>query len=254
VLPEAWKNITVVIPGRAAAGEQEVKRSEAAVKAGQQPVVFVDPTTGDKYIRVAVKDDLDRICSYPWANDGFKCAVVDTVTAGSEAIMREVSGYGLSQDYGQKRHHVPVGAGQSALPNQPDYALVQNTINADISLLGQQPLHTFFAFHTDVHDKLRHLGPATIGQADIPRLPGKFDAVFIPQVRLMMNGRQEFVVRTKSFTMDAAAGGYKMIAGVKTTLKDVFKGPEIKVGDEDGGFIGLKTFWPEVLKLVQVNQ
>lgn len=166
--------------------------------------------------RVPVKYDPLKeavaIATYPWADEGFKTLIWDTMTVTARDLLKA---YALMQNYtGETKggDSKAISFGQSNTPEfhihptMGDYGAAQSTTDHILQLLFEQPLNLIVLFHeewvspkqTDTGETVG--GPATVGSARVKHLPGLFDHCIRQEaMRKQLPGRErqeKFVIHT----------------------------------------------------------
>lgn len=269
VLPHYRERISVLKPGRADVTEREVEAwkklsSDERMKARTDRTVHLDPDSGIYFKRIPIRHDLERIATYPWANEGFGTLVWDTMSQTAVDLLAEVARHGIeagnpdkgSGQYGEHRFVLDSIDGHNYVgSNRNDIFMTMNIIDQALKWLADQPIHVLINFHTDVDPAKHIIGPATIGKAQIGRITKLFDYAVSPESRDAAHG-QEYWVRIKTFIQKQ--GQMKMNLGVAEGLVDVFKDKEVLVGRSEGpeghNDPARYDFWPNMLKLVGANE
>ena len=241
--------ISVILPGFRAATPEEVTRGETLTKAGKPSNILAGVEGGPPMVKLPLKDSLQDFCTFDYAKAGFRTVVWDTVSEFAQDLLNEVGASGGGVEFGPKRH--PTAATNFGDANMPDYRVTQGLIRQGIKWLSAQNVHKFMCFHLDTSDKTRQIGPATIGQADIHKIPGLFDLVLCPQVEGEGTDTAKYIVRVKTFS---PMPGYKTVAGAKFNLaSQVLKEDKYVVGTKENSDLAKVNLWPRVLQLIADN-
>lgn len=153
-----------------------------------------------------------QIATYPWADEGFKTLIWDTMTVTSRDLLRA---YALMQNFSGETKSGDSKAISFGDPNSPefhvhptmgDYGAAQSSTDHILQLLFEQPLNLIVLFHeewvepkkTDTGETVG--GPATIGNARVKHLPGLFDHCIRQEaVRKQLPGKprqEQFIMHT----------------------------------------------------------
>jgi hypothetical protein len=167
------------------------------------------PTTVDE-LQFDPLEEAVTIAKYPWAKEGFKTLLWDTMTATAEDLLRAIAagrGVEVSKSHGQA---MTVGTpGTDTYVPQPapaDFGSAQTSIDHILKILFQfqSDVNLIIAFHAadnlgdDEHKGDPLGGPATVGKAQIRKIAKLFDNLFriaVDKTRVPQTMPPQYVIR-----------------------------------------------------------